>query len=52
MVMELIEMEIDPIKATLTIMEECLQQTSGITTSIATTSYTSTRSTRGLKRIN
>jgi hypothetical protein len=40
-------MKIDPTKTTLTVMEECLQQASTITTSIITISYTSTNSTRG-----
>jgi hypothetical protein len=42
-----IKMEIDPTKATLIIMEKCLQQASAITTLFAIASYTPTSSTRG-----
>jgi hypothetical protein len=40
-----IEMEIDPVETTLTIMEKCLQQTNAITI----INYTLVGSTKGLK---
>ncbi len=44
-------METYPMKPTLTIMEECLQQAGVITTSITTKIYTLVGSTRGLKQL-
>ncbi len=47
-----IKMETTPTKKILIIMEvQCLQQASAVTTSIATTSYTYTNSTRGVKQL-
>jgi hypothetical protein len=47
-----INMETNPTKATLIIMEvQCLQQANAGTTSIATTSYTYASSTKGLKKL-
>ncbi len=44
-----INMEIDPAKTTLVVMEECFLQANVITTSIATKSYTHVGSIRVLK---
>ncbi len=44
-----INMEIDPAKTTLIIMEECFLQANVVTTSIAITSYTPMGSTRVFK---